>query len=93
MSERWETTIIGNYVYIVEGHKEIAIVCVKPDAGHLYKPAKMEAHANLLASAPDLLAACEAMALAYVRNEPRGGIVFKQAQMDTIAAIAKTKGE
>ena len=41
-----EVTIINDIVYIVSAHKEIAIICIKPDAGHLYKPAEMEANAN-----------------------------------------------
>ena len=52
---RWETTIIGNIVYIVSGHEEIAIICVKPDARHLYKPARMEANAKLIVHAPQTL--------------------------------------
>lgn len=56
---KWEATIIGDVVYIVAAHKEIAIICIKPDAGHLYKPIEMEANARLIAAAPTLLEACE----------------------------------
>ena len=93
----WETTIINNMVYIVSAHREIAIICVKPDAGHLYKPIEMEANARLIAAAPktaeqrdDLLANLEML----VRLLCHPGSFVSAKDIDKAkAAIAEVKAE
>ena len=85
---KWETTIIGDCVYVVSGHKEIAIICIKPDTSHLYKPERMEANANLISAAPDFLQACKEL----IENEPHGVTpYFDEALRKVEAAIAKAE--
>jgi hypothetical protein len=71
-----EVKIIGNEVCIVADNKLIAIISVKPDATHLYKPAEMEANAYRLCRCDNnfdnLLDACrEAKAFIVMLSEDK----------------------
>ena len=99
----WEVTIIGNVIYVVSGHKEIAAVCVQPDAGHLYKPAEMEANARLIAASPNLLKALQGdeencipnaqtiLSQALLGNYEAVKSMLRELCSIHAAAIAKTK--
>ncbi len=49
----WKAEIRQNSICILSDTKAIALMCVKPDTDHLYKPAVVEANAHLIAAAPE----------------------------------------
>ena len=59
----WKIEIRQNNIAILSGDKVVALMCVKPDNDHLYKPIVVEANAEYIVQAcnsrKDLLAACE----------------------------------
>ena len=78
-----------DYNYIVVGSRETCVTIAEIDCSILRK-AEREANAHLIAAAPDLLAACEAMAA-----QLGGGDSFTQweeAKARLLAAIAKANG-
>jgi len=79
--------------YIRDPKTDATIAFVCPDDGHCDEPQYMpwEDNARLIASAPDLLAALEAV-LKYLPDYDRLNYEFRDAVSAARAAIAKAKG-
>ena len=85
-STNWEDCHAGIYAH--DGNSYIAVVLDGPDA---------EDNTNLIAAAPDLLAACELLAqsVAYAADalDAPAQSTMRANLADALAAIAKAKGE